>query len=342
MKIFIEVLKHALMITGFVFVMMLIIEYINVQTKGIWHTNLAKSKFKQYFLAAFLGAIPGCLGAFTAVTLFSHRIISFGAVVTAMIATSGDEAFIMLAMFPQKAILLTAIIFVIGIVAGFITDRFISPKHFESKFAHNEFHIHKEEKCDCIPHKNIFSNFKKTSTPRILMLLIITFFLLGTVTGEIGPESWNWVRITIVITSFIALFIVVTVPEHFLEEHLWRHIVVVHIPKIFLWTFGTLLAVHIMLEFIDINTWIASNIFIILAIALLVGIIPESGPHLVFVTLFASGTIPFSILLASSIVQDGHGMIPMLADSKRGFFSVKAVNIIVGAIVGIIGILVGF
>ncbi|RLC48638.1 MAG: hypothetical protein DRI23_10230, partial [Candidatus Cloacimonadota bacterium] len=158
----------------------------------------------------------------------------------------------------------------------------------------------------------------------------------------IGPGSWNWVRITIVITSFVALFIVVTVPEHFLEEHLWQHIVVVHIPKIFLWTFGTLFAVHILLEFIDINTWIASNMFIILAIALLVGIIPESGPHLIFVTLFASGTIPFSILLASSIVQDGHGMIPMLADSKRGFLFVKAVNIIVGAIVGIIGLLVGF
>ncbi len=46
------------MITGFVFVMMLIIEYINVQTKGIWHDNLAKSHWKQYFLAAFMGAIP--------------------------------------------------------------------------------------------------------------------------------------------------------------------------------------------------------------------------------------------------------------------------------------------
>jgi hypothetical protein len=342
MNIVIEVLKHTLMITGFVFVMMLIIEYINVQTKGIWHSNLAQSKWKQYFLAAFLGAIPGCLGAFTAITLFSHRIISFGAVVTAMIATSGDEAFIMLAMFPQKAILLTAIIFVVGIIAGFITDKAISPRYFESRFAKNKFPIHEENKCDCYPHKNFFSNFKTTSIPRILILIIIFFFLLGTAAGEIGPETWNWVRITILLTSFIALLIVITVPEHFLEEHLWQHIVVVHIPKIFLWTFGTLLVVHILLEFIDINTWIASNMFLILAIALIVGIIPESGPHLVFVTLFASGTIPFSILLASSIVQDGHGMIPMLADSKRGFFAVKIVNIVFGARVGMFGLLVGF
>lgn len=342
MKILIEVLRHAILITGFVFVMMLIIEYINVQTKGLWQNNLAESKWKQYFLAAFLGAIPGCLGAFTAVTLFSHRIISFGAVVTAMIATSGDEAFIMLAMFPQKAILIMAIIFVIGIIAGFITDKFVSPKHFETKFSGNELPFHEEEKCDCLPHNNLLSNFQTSSIPRILMIIIITMFLLGTVSGEIGPQVWNWVRITIMLTSLIALLIVITVPEHFLEEHLWEHIVVVHIPKIFFWTFGTLLAVHIMLEYFDINTWVASNMFIVLAIALLVGIIPESGPHLVFVTLFASGTIPFSILLASSIVQDGHGMIPMLADSKRGFFSVKAINLIVGAIVGVIGLLAGF
>jgi putative 10TM heavy-metal exporter len=342
MNILTEVLKHALMITGFVFVMMLIIEYVNVQTKGLWQNHLANSIWKQYFLAAFLGAIPGCLGAFTAVTLFSHRIISFGAVVTAMIATSGDEAFVMLAMFPQKAILLMAFIFIIGIIAGFITDKLFSQKHFEIKFAHNKFPLHEEEKCDCIPHGHFFSNFTKISTPRILMIIIISIFLLGTISGEIGPEKWNWIRITITFTSLIAVFIVITVPEHFLEEHLWKHIVKVHIPKIFLWTFGTLLIVNILLQFLDINSWIANNMFVILIAALLIGIIPESGPHLVFVTLFASGTIPFSILLASSIVQDGHGMLPMLAESKQGFFAVKMVNLVFGAIVGIIGLLAGF
>jgi len=81
--------------------------------------------------------------------------------------------------------------------------------------------------------------------------------------------------------------------------------------------------------------------FAVLVVALIIGIVPESGPHLVFVTLFASGAIPFSILLASSIVQDGHGMLPMLAESKRGFIAVKTVNLIFGTIVGVIGLLLG-
>jgi hypothetical protein len=35
-------------------------------------------------------------------------------------------------------------------------------------------------------------------------------------------------------------------------------------------------------------------------------------------------------------------MIPMLAESKRGFLSVKAINLVFGAIVGIIGLFAGF
>ncbi|GAI25647.1 unnamed protein product, partial [marine sediment metagenome] len=65
-------------------------------------------------------------------------------------------------------------------------------------------------------------------------------------------------------------------------------------------------------------------------------------PHMIFVTLFAEGAIPFGILLASSVVQDGHGMLPLLAESKRGFISVKVVNFAVGLLVGFFCYLVGF
>ena len=96
------------------------------------------------------------------------------------------------------------------------------------------------------------------------------------------------------------------------------------------------------MDIIDVQSWIADNMLWVLLIAVLVGIIPESGPHLVFVTLFVQGSIPFSILIASSIAQDGHGMLPLLAESKRGFFAVKGVNVMVGLAVGLIGLLIGF
>jgi len=37
----IDVIKHAFTITGFVFVMMLVIEYLNVLTSGAWQARLA-------------------------------------------------------------------------------------------------------------------------------------------------------------------------------------------------------------------------------------------------------------------------------------------------------------
>lgn len=74
-----------------------------------------------------------------------------------------------------------------------------------------------------------------------------------------------------------------------------------------------------------------------LVIASLVGLIPESGPHLLFLTLFTEKAIPFSVLLASSIVQDGHGMLPLLADSRRTFLKIKVINLLVGLLVGLLG-----
>ncbi len=70
-----------------------------------------------------------------------------------------------------------------------------------------------------------------------------------------------------------------------------------------------------------------------LPVAVLVGLIPASGPHLVFVSLFASGTIPFSILLANSIVQEGHAGLPLLAETKKGFVIAKALKIVLAVTV---------
>lgn len=339
---FVEILEHTLMITGFVFVMMLVIEFINVQTKGTWHRFLQNNNWAQYFLAAFLGAIPGCLGSFTVVALFSHNIVSLGALVTTMIATSGDEAFVMLAMFPAKALQLFLITFVIGIIAGFITDKLFPKLSFINKFIHRELPLHEEEHCDCFNSKGIIKQLSHPSMPRVLLFIIVFILIYGVLSGFIAHEAKDWIKNTLLITSLIALYVILTVPEHFLEEHLWNHIVKIHIPKIFLWTFGTLLIVHFLMDKIDLNSWIEQNQLVVVLIACLVGLIPESGPHLIFVTLFASGSIPFSVLMASSIVQDGHGMLPLLAETKRGFIVVKAINFVVGLVIGLLGFITGF
>ena len=330
------------MITGFVFVMMLVIEYINVQSKGLWQKSLTKNKWRQYIIAGILGAIPGCLGAFTMVAMFSHRLVSFGALVTTMIATSGDEAFVMFAMFPKMALLLTVIILVVGILAGYLTDKFYKPKKTLEKISSNMFPLHDEPECKCFEKDKIWIHLFHPSLYRLTLAIIILSLIAGIATGLLAGNLEIWMKLSVILAFLFSLFIVLTVPNHFIKEHIWEHIVKMHLPRIFLWVFGTLLFMHFLMNYIDIQAWLSTNMFVVLLVAVLIGVIPESGPHLIFVTLFAQGSIPFSILLASSISQDGHGMLPMLAESKRSFLAVKIVNMIYAFIVGLSTLLLGF
>ena len=179
------------------------------------------------------------------------------------------------------------------------------------------------------------------SAARGILSAILVIFIIAVASGQVGPDEWNWIRVTIVILSAVSLLIVSTVPEHFLEEHLWNHVVRQHAPRIFAWTFGALLLMHILTEYLQLEGLIRENCWGVLLIACLVGVIPESGPHLVFLTLYVEGAIPVSILLASSIVQDGHGMLPMLAHSKSAFVQVKLINLTVGLAVGATGLFFG-
>jgi len=333
-EMILKALGESLLITGFIFVMMLLIEYVNVRTRGIWQKYIRGKRWRQYLFGAVLGAIPGCLGAYTGVALYSHRLFSLGAIVATMIATSGDEAFVMLALFPDTAILITVILMIVGVIAGYLTDKFVSTRRLQLDFIDNKLPLHKEEKCECFDAGEFKTNLVKPSLKRIIFILLIAAILFAVFSGLLMGEAPLWIKGTVILTSLFALFVVITVPEHFIEEHLWQHVFKTHLPRIFLWTFSILALINILLLYVDLEPLINDNMMLVLVFAVLLGIIPESGPHLVFVTLFAQGTIPLSVLIASSISQDGHGMLPLLAESKKSFFIVKAINIIVALVVG--------
>lgn len=377
-----EILKNTISITVFVSVMMMVIEYFNIRTKGSWNNKLQKNKFLQILVAVFLGLIPGCLGAYTVVSLYTHGIFSFGAVVAAMIATFGDEAFIMLALMPKETVIIAIVLAVVAIITGLIVNVFHKSKYKNNK---QHFHMHKEDECICFEPKGFIHNLKNISFVRATLIFSVTIFLGFLVFAGSGHDhsalafshledaeevshehehgnehqhqlhenvvepvvdnhetheeehKISWIKITFMFISLIALFIIVTVPDHFLEEHLWNHIIKKHFIKVFLWTFGVLSLVYLIGLFVDIESFVESNLHIILILAVLIGILPESGPHLIFVSLFLSGTIPLSILMANSIVQDGHGALPLFAEDKRGFFLMKIINVGVGYSVGLLG-----
>ncbi len=330
----ISVIKHALMITSFVAVMMLVIEYLNVLSRGEWQDRISKRPWGQYLLAALLGATPGCLGAFAVVSMYAHRRLSLGAVVAAMIATSGDESFVLFAMVPRTAFLLTGLLFVIGISAGALTDFLLKNRKMDKLSCSQDMTLHEEDHCHCLDLKQLPLQWKNCSATRGILTGTLLLFFFALVFGQVGPAHWNWIRITLLSTSACALFITATVPDHFLEDHLWKHVVREHVPRVFAWTFGALLIMHFLIDRWELADTLRSGKWIVLGAAGLIGIVPESGPHLIFTTLFAKGLAPFSVLLTSSIVQDGHGMLPMLAHSRRAFLIIKLINLLVGLSIG--------
>ena len=323
------------MITVFVFVMMMLVDYVNVLSKGKMSASIKGGLFRQYVVASFLGSTPGCLGTFMNVSFYIRGLLSFGAMVGGMVATSGDEAFVMLALFPSKALLLFVILFLLGIILAFLADKIalilkITPCQECQLSA-----LHTEEDCNCFDRENIWGHFRKLSMARFLLLILLVISLCGIVLGVIGPGAWDWKRITFVILLSASIFIVITTPEHYLEEHIWTHIAKKHLWRILLWSFFAIVVVDVALKYFSLKSFISAHMFWVLLVASLAAIIPESGPHFIFVMMFSQGLVPFSVLLASSIIQDGHGMLPLLSYTIKDSVLIKLFNFVFGLIIGI-------
>lgn len=380
LEILTDVLRNSILITGLVIIMMLLIEYFNIQSKGEWFAKLQGSGIKQIVLGSALGLIPGCLGGFAAVSLFTHRLISFGALVAMMICSSGDEAFVILAMIPWQGLLLFAILFVIAVCTGIIVDKFIFKKPQINLCPDNyEIHQHEDSSIPSIFKASSYKAMLHPSKKRIAILAGVAIFIAAIIGGllehdhahlhETGGEvhghhhienvcthnhteaeehhhgeahsvgfnilDERWINCLFAIFSIMTLLFTATAKEHFIEEHIWNHVIKKHLLPIFLWTAGALLICQIGIQYLDIQHWISNNMLLVILLAVAIGLIPESGPHLVFVTLFAQGMLPFYVLMVNSIVQDGHTTLPLLAESKGAFFKAKAINMAVGLIIGI-------
>ncbi len=267
-KLLLETLQITLLVAG----MMIAVDALNVWTKKKIAAFLqGKRSYRQYVLSSLIGTVPGCIGGFTNVSLYMHGLISFGALAGSMIAVSGDEAFVMLAMFPQQALLLFAVLFVVGCLGGWFIDGTVKRLHIKTCENCREMVTHSTEK---------------------------------------------------------------SVP-HYMKVHVYEHIIKKHLWKTALWTFGALAVVEIGLQYLHLEEFTSQYKIAFLFLGALVGLVPESGPHLIFVTLFAQGLVPFSVLLTSSIVQDGHGMLPMLSFSLGDSVKIKVFNLALALLVGL-------
>lgn len=272
-----EPLFESLEITGIVFVLMVVVELLNIRLQGRLESLLSRFPGASYFLTALLGVIPGCEGEFLTVTLYAHGVVSFGAVVACMVATTGDEGLTMLSMVPRATLVLFGLMLAVAVLVGWFVDRLRA---------------------------------RRSTRPR----------LCAAPHHHPGHEGVG----------------------HFVREHLVRHLLIGHIPKIFLWTFGALLAASLVSPWLGGADGAQLSRPLLLLVAATVGLIPSSGPHLLFVSLFAKGAAPFSVLAASSFSQTGHGVLPLFHTSVRDVLLIKAITFLVGLTVGGLLMVIGW
>ena len=252
-----------------VFVLLVIIEYLEMKYEDRLRSLLKGRPFIQCVAASLLGAVPGCMDAFLVVSLYIHGFVGFGALVAVMLSTAGDEAFIMLAIAPEAAVKIFGLTIILGIIGGILAEIFVD--YFKIKTCENcVIDIHEEK------------------------------------TGN-----------------------------HFLREHVYKHIVKEHLPKLFLWIFIPLTLIEFLIQNFDFASLISGlPVWALIVFAAVVGILPESGPHLVFLLLYSKGLIPFTVLLVSTLSQDGHGLLPLLSHTVKDTIYVQLFTTTFSLIVG--------
>jgi hypothetical protein len=379
-----DILPNAVSITALVMVMLLLVEFINVSSSGKWMKKLQNKPLLQIIVAGIIGLIPGCLGGFTVISLFTHKMLFFPALIAGMISSFGDEVFVLFAFSPATALLMAVILLFVGIMSGMILAKFYKKKteighdlklHSDCDLYHDDCHHAHSSKILSI------KNIKNISFPRAILLFGIMTYLFLLFSGTFSHQhtvipdfssssqtvetehhavscmdencnshelhheksshhTFSWENILFAILALMVLFITAFTSNHFLNEHLWAHVLKQHFLSVFLWTFGVLLGMHLLFYFVDLNAFITAHhwsLLIVLLLALLIGIIPESGPHIIFIVLYFNGIIPFSILLANFIVQDGHSALPLIAESRMNFVWMKFIKITIGLLVGLLG-----
>ncbi|SHK15126.1 putative manganese transporter [Paramaledivibacter caminithermalis] len=122
-EIILESAENSFLQVGvFVGAVLLLFGYIDYKKSGEFVRKIEQSKKWQPVLGAFLGLTPGCGGAIFVMPLFVKGKVSFGTVVSTLIATMGDSAFVIISTLPFHYLLVSILSFIAAIITGYIVD----------------------------------------------------------------------------------------------------------------------------------------------------------------------------------------------------------------------------
>lgn len=270
---------------------------------------LKNARGAQVPLAALLGATPGCGGAVVVVAAYSSGNVGFGAVVATLTATMGDAAFLLIATRPDAAAVVLPLSFAVGILSGWIVDRFHS----------KEYRAVTSSACEV--------------APRIgrIRLTDWAYLALGVPGLIVGGAQLAQVEITHVAGLPI---LPIALAGTFLGLFIWSTSILAAMTNtqdapvtrmaeetsfISVWVIGAYLAYDYIAEFggVDIAMMFETIAPLLPLMAVLIGFVPGCGPQVLVTTLYINGVIPFAAVMGNAISNDGDALFPAIALNPR-------------------------
>ena len=301
-------------VSSFVGMTLLIFTFLEKKNFNLQKLILNNRRF-EIPICSFLGAIPGCGGAIMVMSLFTRGVVSFGAILAALISTMGDAAFLLIAVKPEVALVILPVTFIVGIISGYIAQPFT--KNFLKE------KINKSISINDLPKNKTSNKFYN-----LWFFILIPGLLLGLINAFNIDANFEIFGIDIVLVfSFsAALFCLLLwvlnpltdIQMASIHENSYRRVV----DTTCFVTVWVIIS-FVLYELINLSTNGAIFDSLILfgpflpLIAILIGFIPGCGPQIMITSMYVSGQIPMSAQIGNSISNDGDALFPAIAISAK-------------------------
>jgi hypothetical protein len=280
---------------------------------------MGNARVMQVPFAAFLGATPGCGGAVVVVAAYASGKVSFGAVVATLTATMGDAAFLLIATRPDTALVLLPMQLVVGILTGWLIDRYVTVDYRPKGGA-----------CELAP---------RIGGTRLRDYAYLAAAIPGLIVGaaQIGSIKTNGilglpVEVFALAGVFTGLLIWAASPVNAMTNPTDAPVTRMAEETSFIsvWVILAYLAYDFAAAYagLDLKALFQSIAPVLPLIAAAVGFIPGCGPQVLVATLYVNGAIPFSALVANAISNDGDALFPAIALAPRAAIMATVVSTI--------------
>lgn len=294
---------------------------------------MARARYFQAPISAFLGALPGCGGAIIVVTQYTRGLVSFGSVVSVLIATMGDAAFLLIAREPMTGLAIMAMGFTIGSVSGWLVD-----------WIHGTDFMRGGEEAGTAPACTEPAARQATSdvaperkiANRVWLYLVAPGVVLGLFVATQSDSDWLFGPLSNFEPTFwfgaLAGILCLIMWASGKNEKAYMgqggadeegislgERVIKDTNFVTSWVVVGFLTYELGAHLAGggIETWLKVWAPVVPLMAVVIGFIPGCGPQIVVTTLYLSGAIPLSAQLGNAIANDGDALFPAIALAPR-------------------------